>query len=142
MTDDQLQRAWHFKQLKWSLQGLARAGAPQPTLFPEESNPDDLAFAFDHWAGLVQDAYGAELSKPQVAALEAICSKLGTMSRDGTEFEVELWTEVALATTGHWADVRGLASSALEAFGWTGPSQIDGLRGESDDEQRIDPLAR
>jgi hypothetical protein len=138
MNDDELQRAWHFKQLKWSLQRLARAGAPQPTLFPEESNPDDLAFGFDHWAGLVQDAYGPELSGPQRTTLEAICSKLGTMSSDGAEFDVELWTEAALTTTEHWADVRSLASSALEAFGWTAAEAVDLVRSDSDDEPRAD----
>ena len=119
MAEDQPQRDWHFKQLKWCLQALARAGSAQPTLFPEESpKPDDLAFGFDHWAALVRDSYGADLPERQASALEAIARKLETMSRDGAEFDVELWTEAALSTTEHWADVRRLAVSALDEFGW------------------------
>src|SRR4028118_168434 len=51
MNDDELQRAWHFKQLKWSLQALARAGAPQPTPLPEESTPAGTALGSGHGAG-------------------------------------------------------------------------------------------
>ena len=121
MTDDQLQRTWHFKQLKWSLQALAQAGAAQPTLFPEEPpKPGDLAFGFDHWAGVVRDLYGTELTELQAAALDGIAGKLETMSRDGAEFDVELWTDAALATSELWAEVRQLALSALDAFGWGG----------------------
>jgi hypothetical protein len=134
MIDDQLQRAWHFKQLKWSLQALARAGSAQPTLFPEESpKPDDLAFGFDHWAGLVRDAYGALLPERQSSALEAIARKLETMSRDGAEFDVELWTEAALSATEHWADVRLLAVAALDEFGW-GADNSDARPDDAGDE--------
>jgi hypothetical protein len=125
MTDDDgrledlPQRAWHIKQLKWSLQAVAQAGTPQPSLFPEQvPGPDDLAFGFDHWSSLVRDLYAADLSTAQVAALDAIAEKLTTMSRDGSEFDVELWTETAMRTSEHWAQLRGQALAALEAFGW------------------------
>jgi hypothetical protein len=127
MTDDDPRRPWHFRQLKWSLQLLAQAGSVQPTLFPEQApGPDDLAFGFDHWASVVRDTYAADLSPAQETALDAIAAKLTTMSRDGTEFDVELWTDAALETSEHWSDVRLLAVSALEAFGWVvNPSPDD-----------------
>ena len=61
--------------------------------------------------------YGADLSRPQRDLLAAIDGKLATISRDGAQFDAELWTE-DLSTSQHWADVRTLATSALEAFGW------------------------
>src|SRR4051812_31024070 len=114
------QRAWHFKQLKWALQSLAAAGSAQPPLFPEQvQSPDDLAFAFDHWASLLQDAYADEISPAQAAALETLCRSLGTISRDGAEFDADLWTDGALRTSEHWAQVRRQALAAMEAFGWS-----------------------
>jgi hypothetical protein len=113
------QRAWHFKQLKWSLQALAQAGSAQPSLFPEQApGPDDLAFGFDHWSSLVRDAYPDDLSEVQITALDAIAERLTTMSRDGSEFDVDLWTDAALSTSELWAEVRRQAFTALDAFGW------------------------
>jgi hypothetical protein len=40
------------------------------------------------------------------------------MSRDGSEFDVDLWTDAALSTSELWADVRRQALAALDAFGW------------------------
>jgi hypothetical protein len=126
---DDARRPWHFKQLKWTLQALAQAGSVQPTLFPEQTpNADDLAFSFDHWTSIVRQNYGPELSPDQGAALDAIATKLATMSRDGAEFDADLWTEAALATSEHWADVRRLALSALDAFQWV----VDGSDEEKD----------
>ena len=51
------------------------------------------------------------------------------MSRDGAEFDADLWTEAALATSEHWADVRRLALSALDAFQWV----VNGSDEEKDD---------
>jgi hypothetical protein len=126
MIDDDTRRPWHFKQLKWSLQALAEAGSVQPALFPERApGPDDLAFAFDHWAAVVRDIYLPELSPAQAQALSGMAAKLAVMSRDGAEFDVELWTDAALETSEHWADVRQLALSALEAFGWAVEPAMD-----------------
>jgi hypothetical protein len=109
-----------LEQLKWSLQALARAGSVQPTLFPEPApQADHLAFAFEHRAALVRDAYGSALPEAQQAALAALAAKLATMSRDGAEFDADLWTETALMSSEHWADVRRLALAALAAFGWS-----------------------
>ena len=126
---DDARRPWHFKQLKWTLQSLAQAGSVQPTLFPEQTpNADNLAFSFDHWTSIVRQNYGPELTPDQGAALDSIATKLATMSRDGAEFDADLWTEAALATSEHWADVRRLALSALDAFQWV----VDGSDEEKD----------
>jgi hypothetical protein len=122
------QRSWHFRQLRWSLQGLAAAGSPQRKLFPDQAaTPDDLAFDFDHWASVIGANYDADLSPAQREALSAIERKLATMSRDGAEFDVDLWTEAALRGSVHWADIRRLAGEALDAFGWLGDDRpVDG----------------
>jgi hypothetical protein len=117
MIDENL-RSWHLRQLRRSLRSLA-ADAAQGALFPDWAiTPDELAFDFDHWASVVRSNHGEELSGPQAAALEAIERKLATMSRDGAEFDLEIWTASALRSSEHWADVRQLAASALEAFEW------------------------
>jgi hypothetical protein len=119
MADDNGLRAWHFKQLRGSLQALARAGAEQPTLFSDHAaTPNELAFHFDHWTSVVRGNYERDLLPSQAEALAAVGRKLEIMSRDAAEFDLELWTDAALATSEHWADVRTLAASALEAFDW------------------------
>ncbi len=133
MTDD-ARRPWYFKQLKWTLQSLAQTGSGQPTLFPEQSpTADDLAFGFDHWVSIVRQNYGAELSAEQNVALDAIATKLALLSRDGAEFDVDLWTDAALATSEHWADVRQLAASALDTFQWGVDGPVEDPEGESAD---------
>jgi len=119
MSEDEALRSWHFRQLRWSLQALADAGSDQRPLFPDHVlTADELAFDFDHWSGVVRSQHENTVSKPQADALGAIHRKLATMSRDGVEFDLELWSEAALSTSEHWADVRRLAALALEAFGW------------------------
>jgi hypothetical protein len=117
--DDNALRLWHFKQLKWSLQGLATATSEQRPLFPDYVvRVDELAFDFDHWAFVVRSNYLQDLSRSQADSLAAIDHKLATMSRDGAEFEPDLWTDEALGSSVHWANVRELAATALESFGW------------------------
>jgi hypothetical protein len=119
MSEEHALRSWHFRQLRWSLQALAAAGSDQRTLFPDHVvTADELAFDFDHWAGVIRSNYEPDLSRPQAESLGAIDQKLATMSRDGIEFDLELWTEAALSTSEHWSGVRRLATAALEAFGW------------------------
>ncbi len=119
VPDEQALRSWHFKQLRWSLQALAAAGSDQRPLFPDSVvTADELALDFDHWAAVVRGNYETELSTSQTESLAAIDRKLATMSRDGVEFDVELWTEAALRTSEHWTGVRRLAAAGLEAFGW------------------------
>ena len=121
MIQDDGQRARDFKQLRWTLQGLAAAGSDQQTLFPDATaKADELASDFTRWASVIRNTYDDGLSKDQVDSLVAIDQKLTTMSRDGAEFDADLWTDTALVTSEHWAEVRRFATSALEAFGWNG----------------------
>ena len=76
--------------------------------------------------GVVDAERGGENAALLEAELEGIASadlerKLVTMSRDGAEFDAELWTEAALRNSEHWAEVRVLAQSALEALAHTEP---------------------
>jgi hypothetical protein len=103
-------RDWHFGQLRAALQALATP-AGQLTLFPDAApKPNELAFRFEHWAGLVRTTYRDELSPLLTAALDAIDLKFTTISRDETEFGADTSTE--------WDDLRALAREALDAFGW------------------------
>jgi len=119
IQDDNIERSRDFDQLRRSLRGLVAAGSEQPPLFPDSvATADQLARDFDQSAVAVRSNYGSDLSENQSEALASIERKLATMSRDGAEFDAELWTEAALRTSEHWAEVRTLALSALEAFGW------------------------
>ena len=119
IPEDNIERSRDFDQLRRSLRSLAAAGSEQPPLFPDSvATADQLARDFDQCAAAVRTNYGSDLSENQADALASIERKLATMSRDGAEFDAELWTEAALRTSEHWADVRTLALSALEAFGW------------------------
>ena len=133
MPEDNALRSWHFRQLKWSLQSLAHAGSPQRLLFPDQTvNADDLAFEFDHWSSMVCRTYEADLSSSQRDALGAIAGKLATMSRDGAEFDLDLWTDAALGASEHWAEIRKLAAAALDAFGWTAEATDVGTSSAAD----------
>lgn len=122
MPEDSAERASDLNQLRRSLRSLAAAGSDQPTLFPDDVIPaDQLALEFGRCAGVVHDDDQSDLSQEQADAIAALEQKLVTMSRDGAEFDAELWTEAALRTSEHWAEVRTLAQSALEAFGHTEP---------------------
>jgi hypothetical protein len=112
-------RSWQFRQLRSSLETMAAAGSEQPSLFPEPAvTPRALAREFEHCDRAVRSGYESELTASQADALAAIDRKLETMSRDEAEFDADLWTSSALRTSEHWAEVRRLAESALEAFGW------------------------
>ena len=117
LADEPLDRDGHLRQLRWSLQALAESGSGQRELFPEAApGADALALEFDTWAEVVRVNYDADLTPAQRDALDAIERKLETMSRDGAEFDAELWTDAALAGSVHWAEVRELAAAALAAF--------------------------
>jgi hypothetical protein len=119
VSDDDVPRAGHFRDLRWSLRGLALAGADQPTLFADHPvNADDLATGYDRALSVVRENYDGDLLPIQLDALAAIHRKLATMSRDGAEFDLDLWTDAALRTSEHWAEIRTLARTALEAFEW------------------------
>jgi hypothetical protein len=122
--DESTLRAWHFKQLRASLRSLTASASDQPALFPEfVATPEELALQFQHWASVVRSAYDDELSEAERDSLAALDSKFVRMSRDGAEFDLDLWTDTALKSHGHWSDVRALAAAALEAFGSRGPAE-------------------
>src|SRR5262245_56261277 len=109
MTISDPERAWHFKELRRSLRGLATAGTDQQVLFPDfVMTADELALDFDHWGCVIRSNYHQELSASQLESLGEIDRKLATMSRDGADFDVELWTDAAMRGSEHWADVRRL----------------------------------
>ena len=117
ISDEPLDRDGHLRQLRWSLQALAESGSGQRALFPEAApGADALALEFDTWSEVVRTNYEADLTPAQRDALDALERKLETMSRDGAEFDAELWTDAALTGSVHWADVRVLATAALAAF--------------------------
>jgi hypothetical protein len=112
-----VERADSFRELRWSLQALAASS--QPSLFPEwAATPDHLAVDFDHRASIVLENYRDELDDRQRMRLEAIGELLDKMSRDGVEFDADLWSTAALESSEQWGVVRRLALEALEAFGW------------------------
>jgi len=109
-----------FRQLSASLQALAIAGSEQRLLFPEFGlKPTELATHFDHWLSAVREDHVSELSDAESDALGALEGKLATMSRDGAEFDADLWTDAAVTGSPHWEEVRRLAAAALAAFGWS-----------------------
>jgi len=117
MSND-AQRESHFRQLTSSLEALASEPSDQLALFPDSVvKADDLASRFDDAARVICSEYAADCSRPQLDALAAISARLTAMSRDGVEFDPDLWTDDAVRTSVHWQDVRMLARAALEAFG-------------------------
>ena len=126
MIDDEPSAESRFDALRRSIRALARAGSEQPMLFPEPAaTPGDLAAAFDRWSALVLEYGDDRLTDVRRATLHAIAAKLATMSRDGAEFDAELWTDAAMAASEHWADVRRLAAAALDAFEWADDSAVE-----------------
>jgi len=100
-----------------SLKALASEPSDQLALFPESvSKAGDLAARFDERLRMVRDDFSGELSRAQDDALETLSARLATISRDGVEFDADLWTDEALRTSVHWRDVRALAQAALDAF--------------------------
>lgn len=125
--DDEVLPGAQTRALRWSLQGLANAGSGQAPLFPEQAiSPGELATSFEQAATLVTHGEAGDITERQRAALAAISERFQTLSRDETEFGVELWTESAVVGSEQWADVRRLALDALDAFGW---STVDGIAG-------------
>ena len=100
-----------------SLKALASEPSDQLALFPESiTKVGDLAARFDARLRAVRDDVPGELTREQIDALETLSARLATISRDGVEFDPDLWTDEALRTSVHWRDVRALAQAALDAF--------------------------
>ena len=106
-----------IRELTLVIRRLAAAGSGQPGLFPDENiSAIDLVRDFDHIASVVREAGDAELSPSQVESLALLEQKLSTIARDGAEFDADIWTDEALRTSEQWAEVRTLATSALDAL--------------------------
>jgi len=100
-----------------SLKALASEPSDQLALFPESiTKAGDLAARFDERLRAVRDDVPGELTREQIDALETLSARLATISRDGVEFDADLWTDESLRTSVHWRDVRALAHAALDAF--------------------------
>jgi len=100
-----------------SLKALASEPSDQLALFPESiTKAGDLAARFGERLRAVRDDFTGELTREQIDALETLSARLATISRDGLEFDPDLWTDEALRTSVHWRDVRALARAALDAF--------------------------
>jgi hypothetical protein len=105
------------RELMHVIRQLAHAGSGQPALFPDENiSAGALVRAFDQRALAVRDSYDDRLSSTQLESLTALEKKLSTMSRDGAEFDADIWTDEAVRTSGDWAEVRTLAAAALQEF--------------------------
>lgn len=106
-----------LRELMHVIRQLAHAGSGQPALFPDENvSAGELVRAFDHRALAVRDSYDDRLSPSQLESLTALEKKLSTMSRDGAEFDADIWTDEAVRTSNDWAEVRRLATITVEAF--------------------------
>lgn len=106
-----------FGDLIASLKALGSEPTDQLALFPDsEIKADDLVARFDDSLRAVYEDYERDLSRRQLDALRALSGRLATISRDGSEFDAELWTDQAVRTSAHWREVRELANAALNAF--------------------------
>ena len=120
IRDGDSEKESQLRSLKWSLQALAAPPSQQLALFPDYvSDVDALAVDFDNWAAVIRSRYASELSQNQVASLADIDRKLSLISRIGADYDPDIWTDAALVDDDHWADIRTLATIALEAFGWS-----------------------
>ena len=118
-TNEPPEKESQLRHLKWSLQALAASPSEQLALFPDAvARADELVLDFDNCAAAVRGRDDSELSETQLAALAAIDHQLGTMSRLATELDADMWSEAALRHEAQWAQIRELAASALQAFGW------------------------
>jgi hypothetical protein len=100
-----------------SLKALASEPSDQLALFPESvSKAGDLVARFEASVRAVRDDRAGDLSRAQLDALEALGARLAMVSRDGAEFDADLWTDEAVRTSVHWRDVRTLARAALDLF--------------------------
>jgi hypothetical protein len=128
------ERTWHFKQLRVSLQQLVGSASRQKPLFPDlVVTANELAMNFDHWATIVRDAYGDDVTDAQRSSLTALDETFHRMSRDAADFDADVWTDTAVKTSEHWVAVRRLALEALEAFGWLEDgARVDALEHPTD----------
>ena len=102
-----------------SLQGLAIDPESQLMLNPKRiDRVEELALAFDDSLGMAKIHCASFFSQAQWEAIWAIDRKLDAMSFGGEEFDEEIWTENGLRSHEAWIEIRALARTALERFGW------------------------
>jgi len=105
------------RELMQVIRRLAAAGSGQPALFPDDHvSAAELVRDFDQRTLAVRNFDDDRLSPSQIESLTALEKKLSTMSRDGSEFDADIWTDEAVRTSEHWAEVRMLAAAALDLF--------------------------
>ena len=105
--------------LRDTLQGLAIDAESQLALNPVQiDRVEELALAFDDSFGMANANCAEAFTQIQWEALRAIDRKLDAMSLGGDEFEDEIWTENGLRSHPAWNEIRSLARTALERFGW------------------------
>jgi hypothetical protein len=116
VSDDELRESC-FRQLTEILRALASEPSDQLALFPDSvTRAGDLAARFDDSFRALAEDYASELSRSQAEVLDRLREQFATMSRDGAEFDTDLWTDEAIRTSGHWREVRALAGAALAAL--------------------------
>jgi hypothetical protein len=104
-----------FRELILVIRRLASAGSGQPALFPDVNvSATDLVRDFDQRLSVVREDSEDQLSSRQVESLNLLGQKLSTMSRDGAEFDADIWTDEAVRSSPDWAEVRTLAEAALD----------------------------
>jgi hypothetical protein len=114
LADEIVDPAAAIVRLERCLEALTATGTEQQPLFPEdESAPETLAAEFDRALSMVQRIAANALTPEQSDALSRVSEKLLLISRDGDEFDADLWTEGAVQTSTHWREVRALAAAAL-----------------------------
>jgi hypothetical protein len=107
-------------QFQWSIQALAMDAEVQRSLFPTfVCKADELALDYSDWSRVARSLFASEWSGDQLKALGAIDIRLDAMSRGGSEFDEELWSEDALTSRPQWDELRSLARAALVQLGWS-----------------------
>jgi hypothetical protein len=116
VSDDALRDSC-LRQLTETLRALASEPSDQLALFQDSvTRAGDLAGRFDDSFRALAEDYASELSRSQAEVLNRLKDQFATMSRDGAEFDADLWTDEAIRTSMHWREVRALAGAALAAF--------------------------
>jgi hypothetical protein len=116
VSDDALRDSC-LRQLTETLRALASEPSDQLALFQDSATrAGDLAGRFDDSFRALAEDYASELSRSQAEVLNRLKDQFATMSRDGAEFDADLWTDEAIRTSMHWREVRALAGAALAAF--------------------------
>lgn len=112
-------RDWILSSFKNAVQILAAPVDAQLQYFPDfVCVTDELALDFDHWQVVFISNFGDEATREQLAALAAIDERLDSLSRGGSEFDENFWTDEALRSSARWEELRHLAARALTTFGF------------------------